>query len=125
MPDPGELPRMRRPVVPLVRAGDAVIAELVADRFPGRAAVIRALDHLAEPPARLRRVQPVRVGRGPLHVVDLPAGEVRPADVPPLPPAVRRQHERALARADQYPYTAHLYVPPACLTCREHAPTDH
>ena len=107
VPDPGELPRVRRAVVPLVRAGDAVVAELVADRLPGRAAVVGALDHLPGPAAGLRRVQPVRVGGRSLDVVDLPAREVRPADVPPLPLAVRRQHERALARADQDPDTTH------------------
>ena len=47
MPDPLELPRVRRPVVPLVGAGGAVVGELVAHRLPGRAAVIGALDHLS------------------------------------------------------------------------------
>ena len=107
VPDPGELPRVRRAVVPLVRPGGAVVAELVADRRPGAAAVVGALDDLAEPAAGLRGVQPVRVGRRPLDVVDLPAREVRPAHVPLLPLAVRAQHERALARPDQHPYTAH------------------
>src|SRR5687767_14196657 len=40
MPDTLELPRMRRAVVPLMRAGDAVIDKLVADSLPGLAAVI-------------------------------------------------------------------------------------
>ena len=42
MPDALELPGMRRAVVPLVRAGDAVVDELVADRLPGLAAVVRS-----------------------------------------------------------------------------------
>ena len=107
VPDPGELPRVRRAVVPLVRAGLALVAELVADRLPGHPAVVRTLDHLAEPAAALRGVQPVLVGGRPLEVVDLPAGEMRPADVPFLPLAVRSQHERALTRPHQYTYTAH------------------
>ena len=40
MPDALELPGMRRAVVPLVSAGDAVVDELVAHRLPGLAAVV-------------------------------------------------------------------------------------
>ncbi len=47
VPDPRELPRVRRPVVPLVRAGGAAVDELVADGMPTRSAVVRALDDLA------------------------------------------------------------------------------
>ena len=85
-----EFPRVRRAVVPLVRAGHAVVRELVADRLPGLAAVVRPLNRLAEPAARLRRVKPIRIGRRTLEVVDLPAAEMRPADVPFLALAVRR-----------------------------------
>ena len=53
MPDALELPGMRRAVVPLVSAGDAVVGELVAHRLPGLAAVIGALDHLPEPAAAI------------------------------------------------------------------------
>ena len=109
MPDALELPGVRRAVVPLVRAGDAVVDELVAHRLPRLAAVVGALDHLPEPAAGLRRIQPVRVGGRALEVVDLPAGKVGAADVPPLALAVRRQDERALARPNQYPYSAHRY----------------
>src|SRR5580658_6551569 len=63
VPDPGELPWMRRAVIPLMGPGRAVVAELVADRCPAGAAVIGTLDDLAEPAAGLRRVQPVLVGR--------------------------------------------------------------
>ena len=116
VPDALELPRVRRAVVPLVRAGHAVVGELVAHRLPGLAAVVRALDHLAEPAAGLRRVEPVRIHRRALEVVDLPAPEVRAADVPLLALAVRRQDERALARADEYSYPAHLLDPFCCRT---------
>ena len=117
MPDALELPGMRRAVVPLVRAGDAVVDELVAHRLPGLAAVVGALDHLPEPAAGLRRIQPVRIGGRSLDVVDLPAREVGTADVPLFALAVRRQDECALARADQYPYPAHP-LSSSCSTIR-------
>ena len=96
MPDSLELPGVRRAVVPLVSAGVAVVHELVADRLPRLAAVVGALNHLPEPAAGLRRIQPVRVDGRALQVVDLPARKVGAADVPPLALAVRRQDERAL-----------------------------
>src|SRR4029077_4452395 len=101
MPDPGKLPGTRRAVVPQVRAGDALVRELVARGLPRLAAVVGALDHLPEPAARLRRVQPIRVGGRALEVVDLPAPEVGPAHIPAFARSVRGQNERALARADQ------------------------
>ena len=107
MPDALELPGVLRAVVPLVRAGDAVVGELVADRLPRLAAVVGALDQLPEPAAGLRRIQPIRVDGRALEVVDLPARKVGAADVPLLALAVRCQDERALARANQYPYSAH------------------
>ena len=107
MPDALELPGVRRAVVPLVRAGDAVVDELVAHRLPGLAAVVGALDQLPEPAAGLRRIQPVRIDGRALQVIDLPAPKVGAADVPLFALAVRRQDERALARADQNPYSAH------------------
>ena len=73
MPDALEFPRMRRAVVPLMRAGHAVVHELVADRLPRLAAVVRPLNQLPEPAARLRRVEAVRIGRRSLEVIDLPA----------------------------------------------------
>src|SRR5207237_9983403 len=106
-------PRVRRAVVPQVGAGGAVVRELVADRLPGLAAVAGALDELPEPAAGLRRVDPVRIDGRALEVVDLPAAEVRPADVPLAARAVRRQDERALARAHQDPNAAHVTLPAA------------
>ena len=84
MPDPLEFPRMRRAVIPLVCARHALVHELVAGGFPAPTAVARALDLLSEPAARLRHVQPIRVHRRALHVVDLPATEVRAAHIPAL-----------------------------------------
>ena len=111
VPDALELPGVRRPVVPLMRARNAVVGEVVPRRLPGFAAVVRALDNLAEPARRLRGVETVRIGRRSLEVIDLPASEVGTGDVPLLSLAVRRQDERTLARADEYPYPAHLQNP--------------
>src|SRR6266508_4583437 len=107
MPDSRELPGMGRAVVPLVGAGGAFVLELVAHRLPSLAAVVRALDQLAEPAAGLRRIQTGRIGGRSVHVVDLPAREMRATDVPPLALRVRGQDERTLASPDQYPYAAH------------------
>src|SRR2546429_7781705 len=128
MPAALELPGMLGAVVELVRgerlAGirRRVVDEFVAlasrhavrrlghpaaRRLPRLAAVARALDDLAEPPAGLRRVQAVRIGGGSLDVVDLPACEVRAADIPALALALRCQDERTLAGTHQHPYTAH------------------
>ena len=133
MPDPLELPRMLRAVVPLVRgqrfAGfrRRVVDELVAfalghavrgrGRFargraglvPGFAAVVRALDDLAEPTAGLRRIDAIGIDAGTLEVVNLPAREMRPADIPFLALAVRSQNECAFACADQNSYSAHRF----------------
>src|SRR2546423_7818704 len=87
------------------------VAEVVADGVPRAAAVVRTLDELAEPPGRLRGVEPVRVGRRALDVVDLPAAEVRPADVPLLAVPVRREDERPLAGPDRYSHSVHLPDP--------------
>ena len=107
MPDPLELPRMRRPVVPLMRARIAIVSELIADRLPRFAAVAGTLDHLPEPTARLRGVDPVRIDRRAFHVVDLPPAEVGARDVPLPPMAVGGEDERPLARADENPNAAH------------------
>src|SRR5258708_1342768 len=115
MPDALELPGMLRAVVPLVRgegfAGPRrrVVDELVAlarGHTPGRrretaartlprlAAVAGTLDHLAEPAARLRRVQAVRIGGRSLDGIHLPSRQMRAADVPLRAPSARRPSER-------------------------------
>ncbi len=63
MPDALELPRMRRSVVPLMRARNTVVHELVVERLPALAAIARLLDDLAKPAARLRRINAIRIGR--------------------------------------------------------------
>src|SRR5438309_125132 len=132
MPDPLELPRMLRAVVPHVRRerlssffGRSVVDEFVAFAFqwallrgrlfagrraglyPGLAAVIGALDDLPEPSAGLRRVNSVRIRRRSLQVINLPASEVRTADLPAFAFSIGRQHKRSLARAHQNSHLAH------------------
>ena len=99
MPDAFELPGMRRAVVPLVRAGDALVDELVAHGLPGPAAVVAALDHLPEPAAGLRGVEPIGIDGRAFQMVDLPAAEERAVDAPLLALAVGSEDERAFARA--------------------------
>src|SRR5438270_5016104 len=65
-----ELPGMLRAVVPLMRAGDAVVGERVANRLPRLAPVVRALDDLAVPPGGLRCIQPILIDRRRIEVVD-------------------------------------------------------
>src|SRR5712692_1800190 len=107
VPDALELPGMRGAVVPGVRARRALIGELVADGLPGLAAIVRALQDLAEPTAGLGGIQPVGVSRRSLEVIDLPAREMGALDLPLLPCRIRAQNERAFPSADQYPYLAH------------------
>src|SRR5215218_6924524 len=107
MPDAGELPGVLRSVIPLVRARNAVVHELIADRLPRPAAIVGTLHCLAEPTAGLRGIEPVRIDRRALQVIHLPAREVRTTHVPPLALLIRRQHERALARTNQNPHATH------------------
>jgi hypothetical protein len=101
VPDALELPRMRGAVVPLVRAGGAVVGELVVDGSPGDAAVVGALNLLAEPAGGLRGVDAVGVGGRALEVVHLPAGEVRLRDLPVLALGVSGEDEGTFLGADE------------------------
>src|SRR5207245_306633 len=118
MPDPLEFPWMLCAVVPHVCARDAVVNELVtlafghavrafqllgaaARRLPGFAAVAATLNDLPEPRARLRRVNPVRINRRPFHVINLPAGEMRPVHFPIFALSIRTQDECAFSCAYQ------------------------
>src|SRR5882672_2200764 len=56
MPDSLELPGVRRPVVPLMSAGNAVVHKFVSDGLPRLSRIVRALDLLPEPAAGLRRI---------------------------------------------------------------------
>src|SRR5581483_9335240 len=112
MPHAFELPRMWRTVVPLMRPRRAVVHELVPDDFPRLAAVARPLHCLAEPAARLRRVDPIRIDRRSFQVIHLPAAEMRSRDVPRVAFAVGRQDERAFLRSHEHTYTTHRSTPP-------------
>src|SRR5215213_887060 len=122
MPDPLELPRMLRAVVPLVCSGNAFINEFVAlafrhsvrsrlqsapRRLPGPAAIIGTLDHLSEPGTALRGVDAIRVGGRTFQMIHFPAGKVRTVDVPFRARPIRAQDEGAFARAYQNPDPAH------------------
>ena len=111
MPDPGEFPGTRRPVVPLVRARHSLVGEVVTGGLPAQTAVVGTLDELAEPAVRLGGVDAVLVDWRALQVVDLPAGKERTEHVPVPSLAVGAQDERSLARADQDPDTGHLSPP--------------
>src|SRR5690242_14453178 len=135
MPDALEFPGVLGAVVPLMRGqrfaalfGRSVVNEFVAFALghalrrggffagrraglnPGLAAVIGALDDLAEPAAGLGGIDAVRGGRRPFHVVDLPASEVRAADLPALAFAIGGQHEAAFVRANQNSNLAHAVL---------------
>src|SRR5450432_809441 len=111
MPDALEFPGMLRAVIPLVRAGDAIVFEFVADRFPGLAAVAGALNQLPKPTAALRSVESIGIGGRTLEVENLPTGKMRAGNVPTLALAVGSQNECAFARAHQHSYAAHTRLP--------------
>ena len=111
VPDALELPGVRRAVVPLVGAGDALVGEFVAHGIPGSAAIVGALNDLAEPAGALRGVDAVGVNGRALEVVDLPTGEVGAGDGPVLARAVGGESERTLAGADEKTYLAHVNRP--------------
>ena len=119
VPHARELPRMLRAVVPLVCARHAVVRELVADGLPVLPAVVRALHDLAVPARGLGCVHPVRVGRRPLQVVDLPARKQRALDVPVIARPVRGQDERAFLGPHEEPHLAHRFPP--CRISRSHS----
>src|SRR5262245_57373159 len=110
MPDAFELPGMRRPVVPLMRSGDALIDEFVSNGLPRKASVVRTRNDLAEPAAGLRRVKPVWIGRRSLEVINLPSRKVRAVHSPLLAFCIRCQDKRALSGAHQHTHSAHSFT---------------
>src|SRR5207247_2686165 len=66
VPNALELPRVRRAVVPGMRARGAFVLEVVAGGFPGLAPVVGPWQHLTEPPARFRALEPFGVARATL-----------------------------------------------------------
>src|SRR5579884_346648 len=117
MPDAFELPGVLRAIIPLMRAGNAVVNKFVAFAFghavgasqffgaaprrvPGFTAVIGALNDLAKPAAGLRGVNSVRSHGRPFHVINFPARKMRPAHLPSFARAVCDENERAFPCAD-------------------------
>src|SRR5690242_3503859 len=99
MPDALELPRMRLAVVPLVRAGISLVYEhialtlghslrrffgLTSRRLESLSAIVGTLNDLAEPSAGLRCINPIRIDRRALDVIDFPPRKQRPLHVPIL-----------------------------------------
>ena len=115
MPNAFELPRMRRAIVPLVRARHAVVGELVIYRSPRLAAIVRTLHKLPKPATALRRINAVGVNRRALQVVQFEAREMRTIDGPVLALAVGFQNEGTFLRAHQYSDLAHFMSFPALL----------
>ena len=109
MPDTLELPWMLRAVIPLVSPRDALVPKIIPDRLPRLSRIVRPLDHLPKPTARLRRIQSVRIGRRSFEMINLPPRKMRPADFPLLPFPIRIQDERPLSRPHQYAYSAHTF----------------
>src|SRR3954469_17826357 len=98
---------MRSPVVPLVRPRHAIVFVLVPHCLPCLAAIVGTLHHLPKPPARLRRVNAIRIHRRSLQVINLPTAKMGPAHVPLLSLAVRRQDKGALLCSNEHSYSAH------------------
>ena len=112
MPHAFEFPRMLCSIVPLVRSerlpglGRSVVNEFVAlafghaigafqflrataGRIPSFPAVVRTLNDLSEPAARLRRVDAARINRRTFDMINLPARKMRTAHLPSFARAIR------------------------------------
>src|SRR3989442_1229143 len=98
---------MLRAIVPLVGARRALVLELVFNLLPRLAAIVRALDLLAKPAARLRCIEPVGRDRRALEMIHLPTREERAGDFPLLACAIRGKNECALAGAHENSDAAH------------------
>src|SRR5579862_2304162 len=90
-------------------AGAGSLAGRRAGLVPGLAAVVGALNDLAEPSAGLRSVNAIGIGGRSLEVVKLPSGEVRTADLPSIALAVGGKNECSLARSHKNSNSAHIH----------------
>jgi hypothetical protein len=70
---------------------------------PGLAAVVGALQELAEPAAGLRGIETVGIDRGAFEVIDIPTGEVGTIDGPVVALAVGGEDECAFMCSDENP----------------------
>src|SRR6266480_991475 len=111
MPDPLELPRMLRAIVPLVRAWNTIVNELIAlafgrairafqflggatRRVPSFAGIIGALNDLPKPAARLRGIDAIGINRRTFHVINFPPCKMRATDFPSFARTIRCENER-------------------------------
>src|ERR1041385_737535 len=108
MPDSLEFPGMRRAIVPLMRAWDAVVQEFVTDWRPRFPAVIGTLYQLPKPSAVLGGIKPLCVSGRSLQMEYLPPGKVGASNLPLLAHCIGSQDECTFARPHQNSYTAHL-----------------
>ena len=67
--------------------------------MPGLATIVGALNQLTEPAARLRRIDPIRVGRRAFQMIEFPAGKEWAAYLPILALAIGGKKKGAFARA--------------------------
>src|ERR1700730_17569336 len=111
MPHALEFPRVWFAIIELVGTWHSVIDKFVTNGLPRFSAIVRSLNHLTEPTAALRCIKPVGIRRGSLHVVNLPARKMRPADIPLLALSIRSKHERAFPRSHQNSHFAHSVLP--------------
>src|ERR1700690_4032835 len=95
-------------VIPKMCARYSIIGKLIAYRLPCFAPIIRALDHLSEPVGRLRGIDSIWVSRRSIHMVDFPAREMRPPDIPLLALFISCQNECTLMGTNQYSYSVHM-----------------
>src|SRR5688572_5685586 len=119
MPDAFELPRLLRPIVPLVGSerfagfGRSVVNELIAFAYretfggdgglsggrtrllPSFAAIVGTLNDLPEPAAGLRCIDTVRVNWRTFEMVNVPARKIRATYLPVFALAIRGQDKRA------------------------------
>jgi len=82
MPHPLKFPRVLGSVIPLMGANFAFVFKFVADGLLGLAAVIRALNELAEPTGRLRSINAIGVDGRAFGVTHFPTWEMWDAYVP-------------------------------------------
>src|SRR6185295_6966436 len=107
MPDSLEFPGVRRAVVPLMRAWDAVVQESVTDWLPSFPAVIGTLYQLPKPSAVLRGIKPLRVNGRSLQMEYLPGRKNGASNLPLFAHCIGSGNECPFARPRQYAYAGH------------------
>src|ERR1700722_14429705 len=111
MPHALKLPWVWLALIKLVCTWHSVIDKFVTDRLPRFPAIVRSLNHLTEPTAALRCIQPVGICRSPFQVINFPAPKMWPTDIPLLAFSIRSKRERAFPRCHQNSHSAHVVLP--------------